>query len=510
MKNAERKHQTEIKPAGYNALLLLLLGIVLTPQVLANDEFMQWKQQQAQSFQEYKDKRDKEFTAFLKMHWTEMQLLKGFERDPEPKPVVMPVAEPAPIAPPSIVPAQPDVPVAVEPPAPVAPPVVIKPVPVPAPVAPPVIKPTQALQGRRINLNFYGTALSLYYDGKLKAPLASRIDEQAVSNFWSALSKADYDGLIDQLEAQRTALQLNDWAYVLLVNETAKQIYPAADNRQSLFTWFILAKAGYKSRIAYDDRNVYLLVPSSQQLYSTPYFTFDGMRYYAVRFDGREQKLGRVFTYDGQYPGTNKQLDMMLSRDMVVTDHPAKRKLSFEFEGKRYNIDAAYDVKRVDFLNTYPQLDLDIYFSSNVSATVASPLLLQLSAEMQGMNQQQAVNFLLRFVQASLQYKTDESQFGKENYLFPEETLYYPYSDCEDRSILFAWLVKNLLGLEVVGLDYPGHVATAVHFTEKVDGDAVSYQGKRFVVADPTYVNASAGMSMPDYKNSKPEIIRIQ
>ena len=27
---------------------------------------------------------------------------------------------------------------------------------------------------------------------------------------------------------------------------------------------------------------------------------------------------------------------------------------------------------------------------------------------------------------------------------------YYPYSDCEDRSILFARLVKDLLGLDVV------------------------------------------------------------
>jgi len=129
---------------------------------------------------------------------------------------------------------------------------------------------------------------------------------------------------------------------------------------------------------------------------------------------------------------------------------------------------------------------------------------------MQGMDEQQAVNFLLRFVQTSLKYKTDEEQFGKENYMFPEETLYYPYSDCEDRAVLFAWLVQSLLGLDVVGLDLPGHVATAVRFNGQVPGDAVTYNGKRYVVADPTYINASVGMTMPDYKNTKPGVIKIR
>jgi hypothetical protein len=229
-----------------------------------------------------------------------------------------------------------------------------------------------------------------------------------------------------------------------------------------------------------------------------------------VRFDGADQKLGRVYTYDGEYPGTHKKLDMVLNRDMVVTDKESDRKLSFKYQGKQYTIEAPYSKQRINFLNTYPQLDLGLYFNANVSAATASPLLIQLSEDMKGMSQTQAVNFLLRFVQTSLKYETDETQFGKENYLFPEETLFYPYSDCEDRAILFSWLVKKLLGMEVVGLDYPGHVATAVHMTGKVDGDAITYDGKRYLVADPTYIDASVGMTMPDYKGVRPNIIRIQ
>ncbi len=492
------------KTSIFGVALAALAAALFVPTAMANDEFQQWKQQEQQSFQEYKDKRDKEFTAFLKTQWTEMQMLKGVVRDPEPKPKVIPVAKPKP----------PPVPEETgKTPAPITTPVVIAPPPprpVPEVAPPPAPVPSTVKKGQHISLDYYGTKISLYYDEKLHTQFESPINATAVSDFWSALSKADYDDLITQLEAQRTALQLNDWAYLILVNETAAKIYPDSINSQALFTWFILAKAGYSARIAYNDDHVYLLVPSDQQIYAVPYFTFDGLRYYAVRFDGANQKLGRVYTYDGEYPGTHKKLDMVLNRDMVIADKETNRKLSFKYQGKQYTIEAPYSRQRINFLNTYPQLDLGLYFNANVSAATASPLLIQLSGDMQGMSQTQAVNFLLRFVQTSLSYETDETQFGKENYLFPEETLYYPYSDCEDRAILFSWLVKKLLGMEVVGLDYPGHVATAVHMTDKVNGDAITFDGKRYLVADPTYIDASIGMTMPDYKGVRPNIIRIQ
>ena len=31
---------------------------------------------------------------------------------------------------------------------------------------------------------------------------------------------------------------------------------------------------------------------------------------------------------------------------------------------------------------------------------------------------------------------------------------------------MFAYLVKSLLHLEVVGVEFPGHMATAIHFNE--------------------------------------------
>ena len=93
--------------------------------------------------------------------------------------------------------------------------------------------------------------------------------------------------------------------------------------------------------------------------------------------------------------------------------------------------------------------------------------------------------------------------------LHPGYLLYYPASDCEDRSILFSYLVKQLLGLKVIGLDYPGHIATAVQLNTSIQGDQISYQGGHYTIAEPTYINAKIGMTMPVFKNEIPEVLTI-
>lgn len=98
----------------------------------------------------------------------------------------------------------------------------------------------------------------------------------------------------------------------------------------------------------------------------------------------------------------------------------------------------------------------------------------------------------------------------KKDILFAEETLFYPYCDCEDRAILFTRLVRDLLGLKTILVYYPGHLASAVCFSENVPGDYVVLNGKRFVVSDPTYIGAPVGMTMPDMDNNAASVILLE
>ena len=122
--------------------------------------------------------------------------------------------------------------------------------------------------------------------------------------------------------------------------------------------------------------------------------------------------------------------------------------------------------------------------------------------------QAEAANILIDFVQTAFQYQTDDEQFGYEKPFFVDEVFYYPYCDCEDRSILYSYLVRTLMGLDVVLLDYPNHIATAVCFDENVSGDYLMVEGKKYVVCDPTYIGASIGNAMPQYRDVAAKVLK--
>jgi hypothetical protein len=124
-----------------------------------------------------------------------------------------------------------------------------------------------------------------------------------------------------------------------------------------------------------------------------------------------------------------------------------------------------------------------------------------------GKTDKQKVATLLEFIQKSFPYQTDKEQFGREKYFFPDELFFYPFSDCKDQSVLFTNLVRHYTRLKCVGLDYPGHVNTAVCFQEEINGNYLIINGLKYIVCDPTYINAPIGYLPDEFKELTPKII---
>ena len=349
----------------YSSLFISSLTIISSVVAGDRSDFEKWMNQETENYQEYRDKRDKEFTGFLKSQWKEMQTFQGMVRDKTPKPVKMPVVTLPPVVVKPRPPQADKKPEVIKAPVVIVP--VIKPVPIPVVIKPEVIKKPD--EGKALVFNYFGQKLQFSYDPKLKVRLSTGLNEKEMSRYWSELSKAKYESLLEQINAQRKPLNLNDWGYALLINEVAKGINPGQNSKQALLTWFMLTKAGYQARIAYDANQVFLLLPSKQQLFAAPYFTFDKVRYYALGFDGEKQKLGKVFTYDGQYPGATKRLDMRLNKALNTGRNENHKSLAFSFSGKKYSIKINNDKETIDFLKTYPQMDIGMYFNSTVNQT---------------------------------------------------------------------------------------------------------------------------------------------
>ena len=71
--------------------------------------------------------------------------------------------------------------------------------------------------------------------------------------------------------------------------------------------------------------------------------------------------------------------------------------------------------------------------------------------------------------------------------------------------------MKELVGVDIVLLDYPDHIATAVCLPDEYDikGCYFMVGGKKYYICDPTYIGAQIGDCMNQYKDKVPNIIRI-
>ena len=476
--------------------VLGLLSIIST-MTFADSEYDEWLKQNAmdmsdakQEFQDYMDAEDKAFLGFLKQQWKAVEVKKPVVLDTKPKPTLLPKA-PKP---------QDDKPVADRTPV-IEPIVVVKPKPAPKPAP---VKPKPA--SNTVEVNLFGHTLNLVEDNQLKQNLSGKMSSDNIADFYAALASHPHDQIVNDLTTSAKHLNLNPWGTAVLFHHYVQALGVSGRNAQQLTTWYLLVKAGFNARVAFN-QNAFLLMPSKQALFGVTYFTFSGTRFYAVSLDGEKLSTGRAYTYDGKHSGASTILDFDHNQQLLASDNIQQKDLSFQYQGQTHNIKLHYDLGQIELAKTTPQLAISQYAHEGLPQSTADELLLQLTPLVTGKSEQDAVNLLLRFVQTAFEYKTDEQQFREENYLYPVETLHYPYSDCEDRAALFAWLVKRLLKLEVVLLDYPGHIAAAVALNGKTAGDSWELNGRRYTVTDPTYINASIGMTMPNLRMYKPKLL---
>lgn len=490
--------------------LAILWGQAATGQT--DDEFKEWLGKEQTAFQQFQEERDREFVAFLQKEWKEYRSLQGIHQDTIPKPHVMPVAPvqvPAPKAPPEKIVEEAPIPEVPSPPPPVQPPV-------PPPETPPsetiteeVPPPPPVEKSRKAAFTFFGMPFTVEYDSSLVPPSVHPVNKAAIGASWEVLSRADYPALLAQARHYREQLQLNDWGYYQLLSRMAVAICQGGQGQCKLLVWFMLSKSGFEVKIGYDEEKVYLLLATGNPLYDVPYFSLGGERFYAVSAEGKAETAENLFTYDGQYPGADLTLDVRLAGPPLLEGVAIERKLNFQYGGKDQQIAVRLNRPMLDYLDVYPHTEYEVYFSATPSSDVERALMNSLKPMVAGKTEREAVNILLCFVQTAFGYQTDDEQFGREKPLFVEETLFYPASDCEDRAVLFAYLVRHLLELKVIGLDYPGHIATAVRFGGEMGGDYVVYENQHYTVCDPTYINAEVGMTIPQFSGVTPGVIHV-
>jgi hypothetical protein len=306
------------------------------------------------------------------------------------------------------------------------------------------------------------------------------------------------------LYATAKELGLNDWGYLILLKCASEKIFSKV-NERVLYTWISLLKTGYNARIGYDEQNVCLLTATDGTLFNTPYITISGTNYYIIVFKDQKISDHGLKAYESRYPGRLQPLSLMMNVLPNFIEIPVSKKIYFEDDTLSVHLNQVL----ISYLNDYPGCELPVYFNAPLSEKIYSYLDLVLKPKLKGRSEVEKINILLEFIQKSFPYKTDNEQFGREKYMFGDEAVYYPFTDCDDRAVLMTKFVKRYTNLEVVGLDYPDHVSTAVRFNEPFQGDYIIYNGEKYFVCDPTYIGAHAGMAMDEMQKTVPGIIPV-
>ena len=344
---------------------------------------------------------------------------------------------------------------------------------------------------------FYGTDCAIPVNEALRFTLQNT-DENSVADAWVHLTENKCAQLVPECLSFWELRNLCDWGYIRFVEEMAKAFFGANRlNEARLMQMYILAQSGYKVRMARSGDRIVLLLPSREKIYQYSYLEIDGEKYYVL---DRECGNSPLYLFDKGLAGEQEF-------SLMMDGQPDLSSSADNYAGLQ-----VYSVNKnlIDFYNDYPHsADWRIYVQASINDCIKHGIYRMMEEETEGEGIAHKVGFLLDFVQNTFEYQTDDEQFGYERPLFCDETFYYPYSDCEDRAILFATLVRELLGLDAVLLDYPGHIATAVCFEEEVGGYYFLIDGRRYTVCDPTYIGAGIGESMPQFVDEKAIVVRI-
>lgn len=489
--------------------ILLVLSLCLSLTVEAQsfdeykrqrlDEFDSYKDKKMSEFAEYRNRVNKEFAEYMRQKWVWLdgdEAVQDPKKDiPDVKPVVLPELDEV------VIPDDNEIPLFDLVPIPELDPTPILVTPIP-------YKPRPSEE--KLDFVFYGTECSVRFDLSRKTVL-NGCRENSVADMWDELSTSAYNNLLHDCNEIRENLNLCDWAYLQLAGVVADLVYGAGTNEAVLLEAYIMNQSGFKIRLgrSYGDR-LHVLIATADDMYNRSYWTMDGTHYYL----SRNENISGLYVFDTSFP------EEQLLRLSVVAEQKITHKMSAprHLYSDRYpdmNVQTEANVNMMKFYENYPPSfrrnnsfsQWYHYANAPISQSVKDDIYPTIKACIAGKTQQEAANIIINFVQTAFEYKTDDEVWGDERSFFPEESLYYPYCDCEDRSILFSRLVRDLMGLDVVLLYYPGHLATAVCFDEYISGDYIIVNGRRYLVCDPTYINASIGRTMPGMDNSSVKVV---
>lgn len=461
-------------------------------------DYDQFRKQAIGEYESFRMEANRQYAEFMKEAWKSYQCMPAIQRpkDEDVKPVVVPLEEEGK-------------------------PIENKQKPIKEVITSPVVEPQpkpiapiyeQSKQDEKyVSFMYYGKELRVRFNDDEHFQLHN-IKNETLAETWMWLSDGRCDNTIRDCLELRITLKLSDWGYLMMLKKFVNACLEKSNEAQLLLA-YIYCQSGYQMRLGREGNRLHMFYASRHHIYGKNFYVKGDYCLYAVD----EDEIHKVELCDVAFPKEQALSLYIQEQPKLGSDMSESRVL----KSRRYDemkVTTSVNKNLISFYNDYPASEVDgnfmtrwqMYANTPMANEITDSLYPVLQERIKGQGQLESVERLLNWVQTAFVYEYDTKVWGNDRTFFAEETLYYPYCDCEDRSILFSHLIRDLLGLKVILVYYPGHLATAVHFTEEVKGDYILLDKQRYTICDGTFIGACVGRTMPDMDNNTATVILLE
>ena len=373
-----------------------------------------------------------------------------------------------------------------------------------------------------VKFTLYGTDMQVRFDPSRRVEVKNGNKEEINKCLeWIRSCKET----LEDCQRIKKELNLSDWAYVKMLDHFAVASLDST-NEAVLLMYSLLTQSGYGALInAVGNGQLRISYQSDAFVYDKVIFNYNDHNFFLY---GDSINIDDAFVRIAQ---EGKPIDFRYQGEMKLAQNLSKPRTIKSLRDTTFTFTIQVNKNLVDYYGEIPSVSYDDNFMNKWTTIANYPLeqhlkntlIKEMKETLKGKTQLDKVNQILYWVQGRTDFNKknpnqdcflfafDVDVWGEDRTFYSEESLYYPYYDSEDRAIFFSRIVRDVVGLDVVLVYYPGHLATAVCFTEgDVKGDYLMFDNRKFIICDPTYIGSFVGEEMPSMIGIEKTVILLE
>lgn len=335
-------------------------------------------------------------------------------------------------------------------------------------------------------------------------------EDISLIEYYEKMETTPFESFLDNLIDFKKEHDLNDWLYYELLKATIDKIYTSEGPlKKGVSLWFLLTKSGYDTRLSYLDNDIYIYAWSEEDIFETPMIQDLNRKFINLSSINIAKKSPSQLKLLLFRPGSDgSPFSFKMDKLPLLPPVIQAKEIQFRIKELPYRITFNMDVTLFEIMKNYPAIAEQEYFNIPMSKAAYNSLIPKLKFMIKNKSTMEALRILVAFTRTGFEYKDDNEVFGRSKPMIAEELFHYKYSDCEDRSALFYFLVKEILDLPMLIVAYPDHLTIAVS-SDDIKGQAFYFNDIKYYICDPTGPAGSNIIGVPPngYENASFEIL---